>query len=861
MDKLVCVLDGVVTLTEGRATRMAFNLKMRDFSTTKAYHDAFLQLRAKNSDIKESVLLEAFIDGIDIKNIKTTLAKHLADHPDTTLYDAFTLVDRLHEENSKKLEVNAVNFNKNNNKKNYNNKKFYNNRFQKSNNRSNNPNWRNNQSITCGVCSRPGHYSKNCRFKNQVRAFVATLEQEEEGNNSGAGNSRGDLSDNSGSNNTVSKACGGIENNIYCNLSKDDDFRSEKISFKEIVVSDETETPADSGISCGVKNSDSKFDLAVSDSKDRVTECGFAKEKLTSDDFFEYRINFQYHDLIRHDFVIKGPRGEATWTPFVDSGAQRSIMSRATAELLGLAINRKINFKVYGFDQQPSKLVVGFVDQVELYIPGTSQVIKFSPIIMDDPKANLCGLDIIVPSGGGAVVPSGDFFGARFVFNSERNSQTASNRLTSGEKICIKSGECRTVKINSCQLKGNLVIESNKRNNNLHVYDGVINHKTKCIKVFNTSSDKNITIQKGQNLGYAYSCDISNKQNLGEIPDIITSNTKKLNDIEIDKMIKSKVKHIVNTKTRLKLKNILKKNIDAFDIGSKAVGKFTKQVTINPENKNIELKPEKRRVFNPNVAEQVNKQLGQFFELGLIEDCNFPAVAPANIVAAKRKGSDKIRVCLDYRRLNEELPANFYPLPTKDKLLGRFGRTTGDTCLVKIDIASCFHNFELREQDRCLTAFYTDNGVMQWRRLPFGIRSAPGIVQKEITDILFRKNVGLDKETVSQVFIDDLLVKMCNEEIALKDTEIILQLLKKHGLVAKFEKCEFLLKNNCEYMGTILNYTDKGIEIQVNTKNLDAIKNIDTPTDQKSLKAYLGMVNYIANFIPNIHIELGPLLT
>lgn len=170
-----------------------------------------------------------------------------------------------------------------------------------------------------------------------------------------------------------------------------------------------------------------------------------------------------------------------------------------------------------------------------------------------------------------------------------------------------------------------------------------------------------------------------------------------MSDKQIIELVDLKIAHIKNQDIRSKLKQIILKNIDAFDIGPKSVGKFLKPVTINPLNKDIQLKPEKRRTFNPNVAEQVNKQLQQFEDLGLIEDCKFPLVAPANIVAARRKGTDKIRVCLDYRRHNEELPANFFPLPTKDELLGRFGGTTADTCLVKIDIASCFHNFELEE--------------------------------------------------------------------------------------------------------------------------------------------------------------------
>lgn len=357
---------------------------------------------------------------------------------------------------------------------------------------------------------------------------------------------------------------------------------------------------------------------------------------------------------------------------------------------------------------KPSKLVYGYVKKAKLIVPGTSKVLEFSPIIMNDSKANLCGLDIICASGGGQIVTKSDSVDGCYVFNSEKNQHDVSTRVVSGEKVSLGPRECRFVKINCCNLEGDIIVESNKKRNNLEIIDGIVNKDTKSIKIFNSSIDKRIEVQDGQNLGYGYSCDISVKQKLGDIPDIEESQNKAkiFTTAEISSMIDKKCEHIKNIKHRTALKNILHDKIDAFDIGPKSVGKFKKQVTINPEGKNIVVKPEKRRTFNPNVAEKVNKQLDQFLDKGLIEACNFPLISPANIVAARRKGSDKIRVCLDYRRLNEELPPNFYPLPTKDELLGRFGNTTIDTCLVKIDIASRFHNFELCEQDRYLTSIF-----------------------------------------------------------------------------------------------------------------------------------------------------------
>lgn len=360
----------------------------------------------------------------------------------------------------------------------------------------------------------------------------------------------------------------------------------------------------------------------------------------------EYRIsiNFQVHDLIKHDFLIKSDRSESIWTPYIDSGAQRSVMSKHFADRLGLKILKDINFTVIGFDQKPSKLVYGWVKDVKLVVPGTDNILYFSPIIMDDPHANLCGLDVIIPAGGGEIVQVSPY-GARYLFHSEKRvPQVSSIRIYAGEKTLLKPGESRFVEINSCQNKveGDIIIESTKRNNNLCLYDGIANNSVKRVKIFNNSIDKSIMVQKNQLLGYAYPGELADKQVLGEIPDLEFQNNAE-NKIDISKLIDKKLGESVFKKpeTREKLKQILLKNIDAFDIGSKSVGKFYKKVTINPQEKSIELKPEKRRTFNPNVASQVNSQLDKFESLGLIEDCKFPLVSPANIVAARRNSTNQ----------------------------------------------------------------------------------------------------------------------------------------------------------------------------------------------------------------------------
>lgn len=97
------------------------------------------------------------------------------------------------------------------------------------------------------------------------------------------------------------------------------------------------------------------------------------------------------------------------------------------------------------------------------------------------------------------------------MFNSENSAQIGSSILTAGERICVKAGECALVKINSLNFFGNKVVETTKRDNNLFLPDGIINNKTNSVRIFNTSSEKDVTIQNGQKLGYAYPCDLQDR--------------------------------------------------------------------------------------------------------------------------------------------------------------------------------------------------------------------------------------------------------------------------------------------------------------------------------------------------------------
>ena len=232
-----------------------------------------------------------------------------------------------------------------------------------------------------------GHIGKQCNMGQKFRNFLAEYEENE------AGESRNDIYNEnqndvvSGSNNN--KVLDGVE------------------TFKNFSILQQAgESDIDSSSDCNkivVSESSERFDpvevVERSACHGPAIVGTIEPSKQLSRDIFEYRINFQCHSLIRHDIVLKGKLSDVIWSPYIDSGAQRSVISKSVADRLGLEIIRKFNFRVIGFDQKPSKLVYGYIERVELVVPGSDKILNFSLIVINDSRTNLCGLDIIVPSG------------------------------------------------------------------------------------------------------------------------------------------------------------------------------------------------------------------------------------------------------------------------------------------------------------------------------------------------------------------------------------------------------------------------------------------------------------------------------
>ncbi|GJW52185.1 putative reverse transcriptase domain-containing protein [Tanacetum coccineum] len=192
----------------------------------------------------------------------------------------------------------------------------------------------------------------------------------------------------------------------------------------------------------------------------------------------------------------------------------------------------------------------------------------------------------------------------------------------------------------------------------------------------------------------------------------------------------------------------------------------------------------------PSELEELSGQLKELQDKGFIR----PSSSPwgALILFAKKKDGS-FRMCIDYRELNKLTIKNRYALPRIDDL---FDQLQGSQFFSKIDLRSGYHQLRVHEDDIPKTAFRTRYGHFEFTVMPVGLTNTPSVFMDLMNRVC---RPYLDKFVI--VFIDDILIYSKIREEHVEHLRLVLELLKKEKLYAKFSKCEFLHREVARFLG------------------------------------------------------------
>lgn len=240
---------------------------------------------------------------------------------------------------------------------------------------------------------------------------------------------------------------------------------------------------------------------------------------------------------------------------------------------------------------------------------------------------------------------------------------------------------------------------------------------------------------------------------------------------------------------------------------------------------------------------ELKKQLEELTKSGFIQPSKSPFGAPILFV---KKKDGTMRMCIDYRALNNITIKNKYPLPHVDEL---FDRLQGAKYFSKIDLRSGYHQIRIDPADVSKTAFRTRYGHYEFLVLPFGLTNAPATFM-HLMHQTFRGQ--LDNFVI--VFLDDILIFSKTLEEHQNHVSEVLQILRREKLYAKESKCE-LFKTEVEFLGHYVGRS--GLRMMDN--KVQAVIEWPIPTKATEVRSFLGTIGYYRKFIKNFSSIAAPL--
>jgi len=128
--------------------------------------------------------------------------------------------------------------------------------------------------------------------------------------------------------------------------------------------------------------------------------------------------------------------------------------------------------------------------------------------------------------------------------------------------------------------------------------------------------------------------------------------------------------------------------------------------------------------------EALKKYLEENLNKSFISHSSSPAGAPVLFV---KKSDGSLRLCVEYRGLNEITVKNRYPLPLIQETLTRLSKAKWFT---KLDLRGASNLVRIAEGEEWKTAFRTRYGHFEYNVMPFGLTNAPASFQHFINDTL-----------------------------------------------------------------------------------------------------------------------------
>ena len=208
-----------------------------------------------------------------------------------------------------------------------------------------------------------------------------------------------------------------------------------------------------------------------------------------------------------------------------------------------------------------------------------------------------------------------------------------------------------------------------------------------------------------------------------------------------------------------------------------------------------------------------------------------------NSLVVVEKPNKSVRLCLDPRELNKSILREHFPMKTVEEVAAKVKNAKIYSVL---DASNGYWQIRLTKDSQKYTTFNSPFGRYKYLRLPFGIKSSSEVFQRTISQIL--ENID-----GCEVIADDILIWGQDKEEHNSRLCAVLERIRQANMKLNRDKCKIGL-SEVAYVG----HTFRPDGLKPSSEKLRAIMGIPEPQNRTELQRFMGTVNYLGKFIPNL---------
>lgn len=284
-------------------------------------------------------------------------------------------------------------------------------------------------------------------------------------------------------------------------------------------------------------------------------------------------------------------------------------------------------------------------------------------------------------------------------------------------------------------------------------------------------------------------------------------------------------------------------DIFALEDESVSVNNFYTQRLAMKDNEPVYIRQYKQP---PALRSEIDKQVEKLIRDDIIEPSVSPYNNPILLVPKKSDSDKKWRLVVDFRKLNEKLIPDKFPIPRIDDIFDQLAQARFFSV---IDLSSGFHQIELEQESRKYTSISTPRGQFQYKRLPFGLNVAPNSFSRMMS-IAFSAAIP-DR---AFLYLDDLICVSPTVSSHFDNLRFLFDICRKRNLKLNPNKSHFF-QEEVTYLGHRL--TRDGIKPDPSKD--ETIRDYPVPTSADECKRFVAFCNYYRKFIENFSLIVKPL--